>query len=69
MDILVAIFALCRRGSKIYIDELGFQVGRFVAVDTRRGAVDSEKWELRGGMIKARQFFPRLGGMASFASD
>lgn len=39
MDILVAAFALRRRGLEIHVDQFGFEVRRLVAVDTSRGTM------------------------------
>ena len=68
VDVLVAVLALHRGGLEIHIDQLGFEVWRFVAVDARRRPVRSEQRELGLGMIESGEFLPGLGAMAGLAT-
>jgi len=68
VDVLMALLALHRGSLEIHIDQLGFEVWRFVTVDARRRPMRSEQGELGLGMIEGREFLPRLGGMASLAT-
>lgn len=65
---LVAVFTDGGRSFEIHIDEPGFEVGRFVAIDAGGGAMGSQQRKRRLGMIEARQLLPRPGGVAGFAS-
>jgi hypothetical protein len=53
VDILVAVLALHRGDLEIHIDQLGFEIWRFVAVDARRRPMCSEQGELGLGMIES----------------
>jgi len=68
VNVLVAVLALHGGGFEIHIDQLGFEVWRFVAVDARRGPMCSEQGELGLGMIEGGEFLPRLGAMAGLAT-
>ena len=68
VNVLVAVLALHRGDLEIHVDQLGFEVWRFVAVDARRRAMCAEQWELGLGMIESGEFPPRLGAMASLAT-
>lgn len=68
VDVLVAVLALHRRGFEIDIDQLGFEVWRFVAVDARCCPVCSKQGELGLGMIESGELLPRLGAMADLAT-
>lgn len=68
VDVLVAVLALHRGGLEIRIDQLGFEVWRFVAVDARRRPMCSEQGELGLGMIESGEFLPGLGAMAGLAT-
>lgn len=68
VNVLVAVLALHRGGLEIHIDQLGFEVWRFVAVDACRRPVCSEQGELGLGMIESGEFLPRLGAMADLAT-
>jgi len=68
VNVLVAVLALHGGGFEIHIDQLGFEVWRFVAVDARRGPMCSEQGELGLGMIEGGEFLPRLGAMADLAT-
>ena len=69
VNVLVAVLALHGGGFEIHIDQLGFEVWRFVAVDARRRPMRSEQRELGLGMIESGEFLPRLGAMAGLATD
>ena len=68
VDVLVAVLALHRGSLEIHIDQLGFEIRRFVAVDARGCPVCSEQGELGLGMIESGEFLPRLGAMAGLAT-
>src|SRR5246127_1852569 len=68
VNVLVAVLALHRGDLEIHVDQLGFEVWRFVAVDARRRAMCAEQGELGLGMIESGEFPPRLGAMASLAT-
>lgn len=68
VDVVVAVLALHGGGFEIHIDQLGFEVWRFVAVDARRGPMCSEQGKLGLGMIESGEFLPRLGAMAGLAT-
>ena len=68
VDVLVAVLALHRGGLEIHIDQLGFEVWRFVAVDARGYPMRSEQRELGLGMIERGELLPRLGAMAGLAT-
>lgn len=69
VNVLVAVLALHGGGFEIHIDQLGFEVWRFVAVDARRRPMCPEQGKLGLGMIESGEFLPRLGAMAGLATD
>lgn len=69
VNIGVAVFALFRGGAKLRMKQGGFQVRWLVAVDTRYRPMGAGQGKLRLGMIKTRQIFPRLDGMASLTAE
>jgi len=69
VNILMAVFAFRRSLGEINVEELGFKVGRFVAIDTRDRTMRTEQSELGAVVIEAREVFPILGGVAGFATD
>ena len=68
VNVFVAIFTLHGRGLEVHVDQLGFKIGRLVAIDAGRRAVRPEQRELRLRMIEAREFLPRLGRVTGLAS-
>lgn len=68
VGILVAILAYRGRGLEVRVDQLSFEVWRFVAVNAGRGPVSSQQRKLGLGVVKARQFLPGLGGVAGLAT-
>jgi len=68
VDVLMAVLALHWGGLEIHIDQLGFEVWRFVAVDARGCPMCSEQRELGFGMIERGKLLPRLGAMAGLAT-
>lgn len=58
VDVLVALLANHRRGSEIHFDQLGLEVGRFVARDASGGTVGSYQGERCLCVIEARQPLP-----------
>ena len=54
MDIFVALLALGRRRLEVHVGQLGFQVGRLVAVGTGRRAMRPYQRECGFGVIEAR---------------
>src|SRR5271167_1438638 len=54
VDILVAVFAQGRRRFEIHIDQLGLEVGRFVAIDATSRTVGSDQRKRRFCMVEAR---------------
>ena len=68
MNVLVAVLALDGRSREVSGDELGFQVGRLVAVDAGRRLVRAQERERRIRVVEAREFLPRFGGVASLAT-
>ena len=69
VDVLMAVLALHRGGLEIHIDQFGFEVRRFVAVDARGCPMCSEQRELGLGMIEGGELLPRLGAMAGLATS
>lgn len=67
MHVLVTVFALRRSSFEIHIQQPGFKIGWFVAVDARGRAVRSQQGEFRLRVIEAREFPPGLCGVASLA--
>lgn len=67
VDVLVAVLTLHRGGLEVHIDQPGFKVWRFVAVDAGRGPMCSEQGKLGLGMIESGELLPRLGVVASLA--
>ena len=67
MDVLMAILALSRSSLEIHVEQPGFKVRRLVAIDAGSRAMRPEQREFRLGVVKAREFFPRLGGVAGLA--
>ena len=45
VDVIVAVFALRRRALEIYVDQLGFQIGRLVTVHTGCRPVRAHQWK------------------------
>jgi len=68
VDVLVAVLALHWSGLEIHMDQLGFEVWRFVAVDARCRPMCSEQGKLGLGMIEGGEFLPRLAAMAGLAT-
>ena len=68
MGIIVAILAQLRSRLEVHVHQLGFEIGRLMAIDARRGTVRTQQCELCLGVIEARKFLPRFGGMACFAA-
>ena len=54
VNVLVAVLALCRRRLEVHIHELGFKVGRLVAIDTSRGTMRTQQDKLCPGVVEAR---------------
>jgi len=69
VNILVAALALRWRRGEVRFDELGFHVGRLVAINACRCPVRTHQGIGGFGMVEASEVFPVLGGMASFAAD
>ena len=67
VDVLVAVLALRRRGLEVHIHQLSFKIGGLVAINASRSAVRAEQRKLCLRMVEAREFLPRLRGVASFA--
>lgn len=68
VNVLVAVLALHRGDLEIHIDQLGFEVWRFVAVDARGCPMRSEQRELGLGMIESGELLPRLGAMTGLTT-
>ena len=69
VDVLVAILADGGGCLEIHIHHVGFEVWRFVAIDTGRRPVCSKQWELGLGMVESGELLPRLGAMACLATS
>ena len=69
MYVFVALLALFRSLLKVDIDQLGLKVGRLVTIDAGHCSMRSRQREGCCAVIKAVQFFPGLGGMASLATQ
>ena len=67
MDIFVTGFTLLGSRLEIHVEKGSFQVGRLVTFNAGDCSVRPRKRECRLRVIEAGQFFPRLGGVASFA--
>lgn len=68
MDIVMALFALHRRGLEIHVAKLGFKIRRLVAIHAGCGAMRSQQGERGLRMVESRQFLPRLCRVARFTS-
>lgn len=68
VNVFVAVFALGRRRLEVRIDELGFEIRGFVAIDASRRPMRPQQRELGLRMIEAGQFLPRFRGVTGFAS-
>ena len=69
VDVLVALFTLLRSLLKVHVGHLGFEVRRFVAVDTCHRTVRPDQGERSCSVIKPIQFSPRLGAVAGLATQ
>ena len=65
----MALLALQRGLGEIRVDQLGAQVRRFVAIDTRHRAMGPDQRELGLCMVEACQILPVFRGMTGLASD
>ncbi len=68
VDVLVTVLAFFRRLLEIDIDQLGFQVGRFVTVNTSHRAVRPRQWKRSRTVVELIQFAPRFGRVACLAT-
>jgi len=68
VDVFVAFLALGWGCLEIHIGQLGFQVGRLVAIGAGGCAMRTDQRKRRFGVIESRQFFPRLGGVTGLAA-
>lgn len=64
MNVFMAVFALRGSCTEISMNQLGFQVGRFVTVPAGGATVRANQRERSRGMVEAGQISPRLSGMA-----
>jgi hypothetical protein len=64
----MATFTLLRSRAKVSMDQLGFQVGRLMAIDACHGAVGPGEREGRLLVIEPGQFIPRFGRVTRFAA-
>ena len=68
MDVFVALLALFRRFLEVHVDELGFHVGRLVAIDAGDRAMRAGQRKRGSAVVKTVQFFPGLGRVAGLAA-
>lgn len=68
VNVLVAVLAKGWGRLEIHVDQLGFEVWRFVAVDAGRRPVCPEQGELGLGMVEGGQLPPGLGVVAGLAT-
>ena len=68
VNVFMAVFALGRGCLEIDVHELGFQVWRLMAINTRCGPVSTYEGKRSLRVIEARQFLPRFRRMESFTS-
>ena len=68
VDVFMAILAIARGSFEVHIHHAGFEIRRLMAIDAGRGTVRSEQGKIGAAMIEARQFSPRPGVMAGFAT-
>lgn len=66
--VFVALFAFLRRLLEVHINELGFQIWRFVAVDTGDCTMRALQAEGCRVVVEAIQFTPGLGSVAGLAT-
>ena len=68
VNILVTVFALCRSGFEVHVEQLGLQIRRLVAIHAGRYPMRAEQREFCLRVVKAREFFPRFRGVTSLAA-
>ena len=68
VDVFMTLLALLGSGLEVDVDQLGFEVRRFVAIDARGRAVRASELKVRLRVIEGRQLFPRFGGVAGLAA-
>ena len=68
VDVLVTILALGWSRFEVHVHERGLHVRRLVAINAGGRAMRPHEGERSLGVIKSGKLFPRLSGMASFAS-
>ena len=67
VHVFVALLALLRRLFEIHIGQLGFQVGRLVAIDAGHRSMRALQGERSRAVVKPIQLMPGLGRMARLA--
>lgn len=68
MNVFMAGFTFRRRGLEIHVSGRSPLIRRLMASATRSAQMGAQQRERSSRMIKAREFFPRFGGMANFAA-
>ena len=58
MNVLVTLLTLPGRRFEIHVNQGGFKIWRFVAIDTRRSSMRSQQGERGFRVIELRQLFP-----------
>jgi hypothetical protein len=68
VDVFVAVFAFFRSLLEVHVDELGFEIRGFVAINASYGPMRTRQRESCRIVIEPIEFAPSLGRVTSFAS-